>query len=303
MAYVTKFPELISFEKEYSTFLQKSIGKTDAQKIVLWKEEIESKHQNYYDDVIYRKNDDSDWKSKRLSSIQKFLSKYDDIAADTLKEFSVAKTKIQQKLPLFFDAFPDADFSGQKVYIVPALFRFNGQGTKYNSKTILSFGVDFIVLLNKFPTLIPGLNSSYNPDVFYMHEIFHLYHADHFLKDLEQEKTLLIAAWEEGLASYVSGEIAPEATLSEVLMDNNLNDCLEKRDFYLRSFKEDMYKCDDESYKKWFLISSTDKVIPKRAGYCVGYLLAKELSQKYSLLELSKLSWSKNTQEAKTLLK
>lgn len=298
-----KYPEVISFETEYTEFFNKIKNEQKTQKIVLWETEIESKHQDYYDEVIFKRSSDSNWKEKRKSSLEKFFSKYDDIAIDTLNEFSVAKETIEKKLPKFFEYFSDADFSKQTIFIVPSLFKFNGQGTNYNGKAILSFGVDFVVLLDKFPTLIPGLNSSYNPDVFYIHEIFHLYHAIHFKKDLDGEKNLLIAAWEEGLASYVSEVLAPKASLSEVLMDNNLGNCIEKKNFYINQFKKDMFKADDDSYRKWFLISSTDKVIPKRAGYCIGYLFSKELAQKYSLFELSKLSWSDIHQEAKSFFK
>ncbi len=269
------------------------------RKITLWEEIIESKHQDYYDEVIFKKTLEVNWKEKRKESILKFLSKFDDIANDTSKEFAVAKSTILDQLPKFFRKFPDADFRDEAIYLVPSLFKFNGQGVTYKENAIISFGVDFIVLLKKFPNLIPGLKPIHNPNIFYIHEIFHLYHNKQFKRDIEQEKSILFSAWEEGLASYVSEVMTPTASISEILMDNNLSDCMAKKEFYLRLFQKDMHKSDEDTYRKWFLISSVNTEVPKRAGYCAGYLFAKDLASKKSILELSKLTWSEVYQEAK----
>lgn len=46
---------------------------------------------------------------------------------------------------------------------------------------------------------------------------------------------------------------------------------------------------DEAAYEKFFLLSQSDPRVPKRAGYYLGYLIAKELNRSYPLDALIRL--------------
>lgn len=50
-----------------------------------------------------------------------------------------------------------------------------------------------------------------------------------------------------------------------------------------------LYSADKELIRKYFWESSTDTMIPKTAGYYIGYILVKEIAGEYSLNEMIKL--------------
>ncbi len=58
-----------------------------------------------------------------------------------------------------------------------------------------------------------------------------------------------------------------------------------------------------EEYEKYFLLSSQDEKIPKRAGYYIGYLVAKELSRNYSIQQMATLDEKVIIKEMKSSIK
>ena len=65
---------------------------------------------------------------------------------------------------------------------------------------------------------------------------------------------------------------------------------------------ENLYSTDKEIIRKYFWNSSTDPIIPKTAGYYIGYLLVKEIIIKYSLNELFQLKEDDFVPEFKFIL-
>jgi uncharacterized protein YjaZ len=56
-----------------------------------------------------------------------------------------------------------------------------------------------------------------------------------------------------------------------------------------RDILEHLYSTDKEVIRKYFWNSSTDPVIPKTAGYYIGYLLVREIAKDYSLIDLVRM--------------
>ena len=67
--------------------------------------------------------------------------------------------------------------------------------------------------------------------------------------------------------------------------------------------RENLYSGDKDIIRRYFWNSSTDPIIPKSAGYYIGYLLVKELSNKYTLEELIQLKEEDFLPEFEDILK
>jgi len=149
-------------------------------------------------------------------------------------------------------------------------------------KKALMFGVDKIVKHFDFQNYIP----------FFQHELTHIYHSLYHTP-IENGKysagSLYNNLWTEGLAVYISSVLNPEASDKEIFMRDSLP---QKVDRVLKIIAQDiiesLYSTDKEVIRKYFWESSIDTVIPKTAGYYIGYILVKEIAKEYSLNELIK---------------
>lgn len=66
--------------------------------------------------------------------------------------------------------------------------------------------------------------------------------------------------------------------------------CEDDIDFLWSDLETLLDSSDEIAYEKYFLFSSNDIRVPKRAGYYLGYLIAKDLAQTYSLSTLVKMN-------------
>jgi uncharacterized protein YjaZ len=65
--------------------------------------------------------------------------------------------------------------------------------------------------------------------------------------------------------------------------------CHEKMPTLLRDVLEKLTSSSGEDYATYFLINSTEAEIPGRAGYYIGYLVAKEMHRTMTLDDMVKL--------------
>jgi hypothetical protein len=109
--------------------------------------------------------------------------------------------------------FPDLDRSRLKVYPMLSLFRFDGKVPDDNPH-ILLLGVDGIA----------GFHGANFPvRVLLSHELFHLYHFQvNPVPKPVNELPLYRQVWQEGLATYVSEQLNPNAPLEDMLLDPRL---------------------------------------------------------------------------------
>lgn len=131
--------------------------------------------------------------------------------------------------------------------------------------------------------------------VFLTHEFFHRYHfeAAGFSDDLEDRQEIWRNLWAEGLATYVSEVLTPGATAAEALMmPRDLEQRAEPLTARMASeLLGGLDGMDEELFKRYFTTNpSTDRHgIPARAGYYVGYIVARRLAARHTLAELAHL--------------
>jgi hypothetical protein len=131
--------------------------------------------------------------------------------------------------------------------------------------------------------------------VFFTHEFFHRYHfqAAGFSDDLEDRQEIWRNLWAEGLATYVSEVLTRGATPQEALMLPQ--DLAQRCEPLVGRMAAELLAGFDTMDKQLFLTyftygSATGRDgIPPRAGYYVGYRVARELAHRYSLNQLAHL--------------
>ena len=167
------------------------------------------------------------------------------------------------------------------IYLVNSLGEFDGGTRALPEGTRLLFGADVIDKLYRREPIEP----------FFHHELFHLYHHAHAFPECEQG---WCAIWTEGLAVYVGATLNPKAGDQALLLnfprpirpavDGNLPVavCTVRARLESTSF---------DDYRALFTGDGNppDPALPKRYGYYVGYLVAKDLGRTRTLKQLAAL--------------
>jgi Predicted Zn-dependent protease (DUF2268) len=181
---------------------------------------------------------------------------------------------------LFCAHFPDFDRSKAKVYLMLSLFGFDGKVPHDNP------GALFLALdgLAKFH------GANVRLDVILSHELFHLYHFQ--VNPLPEEIDtipLYRQIWQEGLATYASGSLNPEASLADVLFDPQLaRDGPKYVPAVARRLLAQLEATDDKTTAS-YLSYKRGSQTPSRMGYLIGYEIVAHLAANRSLEELSRL--------------
>ncbi len=272
---------------------------TVEEKISVWDEEIERAWPEFYNEIIHAKQYSDDWEDRKLKSFDRLITHLPKIHDDIVKNFNEFEGVVNEQISHFRETFSDLDLSGLEIVAAPSLLRFNGQVSIVNKKPVAGFGMDMIAFLKHKPNFLPGMNYRHNSSVFYSHEIFHFYHnKKQGLQWLSRDEynamaTMAVPLWNEGMATYISRHVNPEAKLGELFMDANLVDtCVPQLDHLKKMYAEIVHKKHPDNqidYVNWFLLSSKNKEVPIRAGYCLGYFVAKDLIEQHGLE--TALSW------------
>lgn len=278
--------DLRNFGPEFQLFMKASEpDPSEAKLIKNWKELVEAKDKSFFQRTVMDADRpaEADYK-KTLTEAWPVLQKY---KMEIDLEFSKFPELLKENLNSFSKLFPDFDLSKTPVYAVPSLLKFNGRATEAYGPKVLAFGLDTIVYFRHEPGFVTGAKLTSNSKVLYAHEMFHVYHGEKQklvnAKD-DESGTLFNDAWNEGLATYASNLVNPSASDADLLMDSELaRHCSIRGAELLTKFKKignlrSQSPKGKKLYRTWFLLSSKDKEIPLRAGYCVGLLIAKKIA-------------------------
>jgi hypothetical protein len=183
----------------------------------------------------------------------------------------------------FRRAFPDfrCDFS---VYVSETFGTMNGAGRVVAGRPALVLGVD----------MIARFESSASLPVFLSHELLHRYNfqAAGFSDDLAERDLIWRSLWAEGLATYVSARLNPSNPLSDALdfpkdLDSRAKPFVPQMATELLAAADHV---DAATFAKFFEVTSPEAKRlgwPPRAGYYVGYLVARDLGRRRSLAALA----------------
>lgn len=182
--------------------------------------------------------------------------------------------------------FPRFDTRVTLVFL-PTLHQVDGEYARIVDQPTLLFGLDAIARFR---------GSTANWRVLLAHELFHAHHARTNAALYREEPTpLYVRIWMEGLASYVSSRIVPEATSQQII-----GDAVSSADRDPASMgpvatliRGSLDSTNPLEQDKFLTYSAATSGIPVRAGYVVGFEIAKALSAKMSLNDLTGLRGGK----------
>jgi hypothetical protein len=204
----------------------------------------------------------------------------------------VIHERLRRELPDFMQrfgaAFPDARWDSTTFYLMPWFFVSDaGGGSPPAMGHVMIFGVDGIARVR-------GANADLAP--LFFHELFHVYQSTVNIHAEEPGRTrartpLWQLVWNEGLATYVSGQLSPRSLPADVIMDTA---SLRQVELRLPELARDVRVHLDSTSQRVFTLymsaaaRSADQP-PPRSGYYIGMLIAGKLARSHSLAELARL--------------
>ena len=193
------------------------------------------------------------------------------------ERFEKQRTSIETR---FLNAFPDFDTARAKVYLMLSLFRFDGKIPHDNPRMLL-LGLDGLAKFHGAEVRLPVILS---------HELFHVYHfqVNPLPRDVDQVE-LYRLVWQEGLATYVSQVLNPEASLADVLLDPRL---AEEGPRFVPVFAHNLLgqlESKDDATTAVYLSYRRGGQVPARMGYLIGYEIARKMATTHPVTELARL--------------
>lgn len=215
--------------------------------------------------------------------LQQRYTEWRDLIAPRVRLMRRLSTQIATDLPRyeskFRRTFPDFNYRGE-VYFLCSFGGFDGATREIKGKTALLFGLDMIAFV---------YGEKADPQPFFHHELFHIYHSQ-FVTDRDDDP-LYLALWREGLAEYVAKQLNPSVEGIALFglpedMPPRAQAILPQLAHELRT-KLDSTSQDD--YARFFLGKSNATELPSRSGYYVGYRVAQKIGNGHSLPDLAKM--------------
>jgi len=168
------------------------------------------------------------------------------------------------------------------IYFADTLGALDGAGRIVDGQRALVLGIGSLA----------HEQSQISLPVFLTHEFFHRYHfeAAGFSDDLEDRQEIWRNLWAEGLATYVSEVLTPGATTAQALMiPHDLEQRAEPLTARMASeLLAGLDGMDEDLFNRYFTTNPRMERhgIPPRAGYYMGYVVARRLAARHTLAEL-----------------
>ena len=167
-------------------------------------------------------------------------------------------------------------------YIAPSFGNLDGSAATVGGKYLIVFAPDFI----------PRIHALSDLKILIDHETFHVYHhqATGVFGAAEQLPTIEEALWSEGLATFVSWRMNPRVSLDIALMQPGLPAAAQSHlQSMVAELRQHLGEKDEATYGRFFQGGNAPEGCPSRSGYYIGFLIAQDLSKRYSLQQLAHL--------------
>jgi len=286
-----------SIASSFAAFWSTAEGKPFLQQEQAWNRNIEAPRQAVYDTVVWEKQHDPYWQARRQIWLRARFAKYPALAAGIPGEVRALQDAIARQSVRFKTLFPDADAHPPVTILLAPNFDAKS-GVLGNGKPVLAFAADSLLLEHA------------RLDIVVPHELFHLYHAQHagIRNDgVMPDAPLSLPLFEEGLATYVSGELAPGHTDGELLLQDELGVIPASRlpDIARRFLADARSKAIDpdhpDTFKRWFNAAPRpyQQGLPNRSGYWLGLQVIRYLRRTHTLAQIA--AWSPAQAEAQVM--
>ena len=264
-------------------FESKAAALDPAGQVVLFRKLVVQPNMDIYGMDEFSKNITDDGITKYIGKVAPYLDAMRSVSGQVDGQVQTAQAG-------FMRAFPDFKPAITVVYM-PSFGHFDGQTTELKSgRPAMLFGIDGIAQFHGEHADLP---------VLFSHELFHVYHAQvnpalfppNDSGPREDGKVPLYeVVWIEGLATYVSGALNPQAPPEDLLLSKTLYDKGMPLMPVIAGRILAKFDSTDDKDQAAFVQGGVKGDIPDRSGYLAGYLMAKDLGARYSLAELAHLT-------------
>jgi hypothetical protein len=213
------------------------------------------------------------------SFIAKAIRNFPKIRADYVAKVAAFDAGLERENLSFVKAFPDF-VPETKVYLLHSLGEMDGGTRTLDGKTALIFGADVIAQVHK------GWKSE---APFFHHELFHVYHEPR----LGKCDAIWCSLWSEGLATHVAETLNPGSSEAELLLDHPDDMAAQTRAALLPTLEAlapDLERVDEKLYADLFNGGKADGPLPRRRGYYIGLLVAREIGRTRDLKTMANLT-------------
>ncbi|HEX7110941.1 MAG TPA: hypothetical protein VF216_00715 [Mizugakiibacter sp.] len=202
-------------------------------------------------------------------------------------EVEAAAAYLRANVPAIMAGFGER-FAGFRCdftfYIAPTFGHMDGSAAYIDGQHRIVFA----------PDVIPRYHALADLKLLIDHETFHVYHHQRtgvFGASPEAVPQTLNALWSEGLATYVSWRMNPQASLDTALLQPGIPQGAQP---HLAAIAADLLahldQADETVFTHYFVAGRQPPGYPPRAGYYVGVLVAQQLAKQYSLPQLAALN-------------
>ena len=222
-----------------------------------------------------------------LEALQRWLTEIEDLVPLMRVTHARFLSAYKSAQAVFKKNFPDFEAKRSPVFLMPSLLRFDAhlEAKGFDQPLPLFFGVDGMARFH---------GASGSVSVLFVHEMFHCYHAQRSPElMLDPRAPVYAAVWTEGLATWVSQALNPEATALQVLLDDQRLATHGPRSMKLAA-REMLATLDSrqETDLAKFVSYGWKGAWPARIGYLVGARIARQAAKTRTLSDLASLDAS-----------
>jgi hypothetical protein len=266
-----------SIAQEFANFWDATQTMPEAERVAAFKRRVAPKFPEFYGIERYQ--------GKRTQARQ------DEIIARALAAFGAQRQAYLDKVAGFDADLPRhvASFTRSfpafqpqvPIWFLHSMGEMDGGTRDFNGKHYLIFGADMMV----------RVHGSGDEAAFFHHELFHIHH-DAVAPECDHQG-MWQPLWREGLATYVSQVLNPDASEKQMLLtfpEGSLEVTKARLHESLADVEKVLDNPDERYYGPLFQTGKDDTGLAPRRGYYMGYLVAKEIGKGRDLATLATLN-------------
>jgi hypothetical protein len=265
----------------FLTWFDSSHNLSPSEKIPSFKEHARFFDPSFYD---FKLNSLSNKVNDLDSYLLKIITDFPSLRDRFVLFHNNIRSNIDYGLHLMQKTFPEFNID-LPFHICHSLGECDGGVRLLNGSNAMILGIDVMAKVHNWDNEIP----------FIQHELFHIYQNQLFhpvTDSLYHEDALYNSLWMEGIATYISQILNPDASYREICLDipdNLVPDCQKQMKEICSGLLENLFSKEPDQYSKYFLFNAEGS-IPKRSGYYIGFLLVKAIATKFPLDQLIRLT-------------
>ena len=269
--------KVIDLMPDFWKFWAQAQGKDEATQVQLFKQLVADPHPEVYNNDVLGSGPFTkpfaEALPERYRLIQGMVQPKMAVVERLSKQIGKDMPRYESR---FRKTFPDLNYTG-RIYFMYSLGGFDGGIRTVQGQQALLFGLDMMAYV---------YGNDADPEPFFHHEFFHVYHSQFF----KGNSQLVSSLWREGLATYVAHALNPKAAGVGLfgLPRNTPQRTQADLPRHARELRAVLASETQENYARHFLGGQDgNAATPARSGYYIGYLVAEKLAKRHSLQELA----------------